>query len=309
MTSRCWRLDMPPLLDRSEGRVPYRKPKGGGRPVHATERRFAGLYLLTTQPPSPVFSESAELYDAIYFTFKDYAAESNRIAQQIRARVPGACSLLDVACGTGEHARLLSQDHGFEVDGIDLNPDFIRIAGEKNPRGRFAMADMVDFELGRRYDVVICMFSSIAYVRTLPRVVQTLRCFARHLAEEGIVMVEPWFPPGMLTDGHHSVREAEAGDLHIERIGSTEIVDRICRLRFDFTITSPNGTRHATELHELGLFTVEEMMEAFEAADLAVEFAPPVKPHRGLYIARHAEKSPENRTGTPGRPRDTSART
>ena len=238
-----------------------------------------------------MFSESAELYDAIYLTFKDYAAEAGLIAEQIRERVPAARSVLDVACGTGEHARLLSQKHGFDVDGIDLNPDFVRIAAEKNPRGRFTKADMVDFDLGRRYDAVICMFSSIAYVLTLPRVVQTLRCFAAHVATEGVVIVEPWFPPGELTDGHRSMREADAGDLHIERIGRTEIVDRISRLRFDFTLTSANGTRHATELHKLGLFDVDEMMASFEAAGLEAEFTPPMTPHRGLYIARQKPTS------------------
>ena len=256
-----------------------------------------------------MFSESAELYDAIYFTFKDYAAESALIATQIRDRLPAARSILDVACGTGEHARRLAAAHGFEVDGIDLNPDFVRIASEKNPRGRFTVADMVDFDLGRRYDAVTCMFSSIAYVCTLPRVEQTLRCFARHLTDEGIILVEPWFPPGALTDGYRSVHEADAGDLHIERVASTEIVGRISRLRFDFTLTGPNGTRHATELHELGIFTVAEMMQAFEAAALNVEFEPPVKPNRGLYIARHADVSPEKGAGTPGRPADRPART
>ena len=233
-----------------------------------------------------MFSESADLYDAIYFTFKDYAAEANLIAERIRQRVPAARSILDVACGTGEHARLLSERHGFEVDGIDLNPDFVRIAAEKNPRGRFTRADMVDFTLGRRYDAVICMFSSIAYVLTLPRVVQTLRCFASHIAEDGIVVVEAWFPPGELTDGHRSLREADAENLHIERVGRTEIADRISRLHFDFTLTTPSGTRHATELHELGLFTVDEMRSAFVAAGLEAEFIPPATPHRGLYIAR-----------------------
>jgi SAM-dependent methyltransferase len=233
-----------------------------------------------------MFSESAELYDAIYFTFKDYAAEAVLIAKQIRERVPAARSLLDVACGTGEHARLLAENHGFEVDGIDLNPDFVRIAATKNQSGRFALADMVDFDMGRSYDAVICMFSSIAYVRTLARVEQALRCFARHVTDEGLVLVEPWFPPGALTDGYRSVHEAHAGEVHVERVAHTEIVDRISRLRFDFTLTRANGTRHATELHELGLFTVEEMMAAFGGAGLAVEFIPPVAPHRGLYVAR-----------------------
>ena len=56
-----------------------------------------------------MFSESAELYELIYSRFKDYAAEAERIATLIRRVHPSAQRILDVACGTGEHARLLSE--------------------------------------------------------------------------------------------------------------------------------------------------------------------------------------------------------
>ena len=65
-----------------------------------------------------MFKESAEFYDAIY-CFKDYATEAAQIAALVRATHPGARRVLDVACGTGEHARHLSASHGFEVDGLD----------------------------------------------------------------------------------------------------------------------------------------------------------------------------------------------
>ena len=44
-----------------------------------------------------MFTESAELYDAIYAEFKDYAAETAQIAKLVRMAHPGARSLLDVA--------------------------------------------------------------------------------------------------------------------------------------------------------------------------------------------------------------------
>ncbi len=66
-----------------------------------------------------MFSVTAEIYDAIY-GFKDYAGEAMKIRQLIARERPGARTILDIACGTGEHARLLSPD--FEVDGIDLEP-------------------------------------------------------------------------------------------------------------------------------------------------------------------------------------------
>jgi len=43
-----------------------------------------------------VFSRSAEIYDAVY-SFKDYAAEAERVNERIQSRRPGAASLLDGA--------------------------------------------------------------------------------------------------------------------------------------------------------------------------------------------------------------------
>ena len=107
-----------------------------------------------------MFSESTDLYDRFYHE-KDYRAEAAYVAAVVRGHVPSAESVLDVACGTGEHARCLSYDHGFRVDGVDLDPGFVALASRKNPAGTFARADMTDFDLGRTYDAVLCLFSSI----------------------------------------------------------------------------------------------------------------------------------------------------
>jgi SAM-dependent methyltransferase len=235
-----------------------------------------------------VFTESAELYDAIYRGFKDYPAEARHIAALARAAHPGCRSILDVACGTGEHARLLATDHGFAVDGVDLNAEFLRIARGKHPAGRFDQADMSDFHLGRRYDVVVCLFSSIGYLRTLDKVVDALRCFAEHLAAGGVAMVEPWFEPGALQHGFRSEHSAQVHGLRIERRGVTEIEGRISRIRFEYAIEGPEGVRHARELHELGLFTSAELLDAFAAAGLAAHFDREGLTGRGLYVARLA---------------------
>jgi SAM-dependent methyltransferase len=128
-----------------------------------------------------MFSESGDLYDHIYTAMKDYAAEAHSVAQVLRAHLPDARDVLDVACGTGEHARHLVAVHAFRVDGVDLDPVLIRHAQAKNIGGRFTVQDMVDFDLGRTYDAVICMFSSIGYAVTLDRVVAALAAMRRHL--------------------------------------------------------------------------------------------------------------------------------
>ena len=235
-----------------------------------------------------MFSESAELYDLIYSSFKNYPAEAAQLAETIRRFHPDAHTILDVACGTAEHARLLTENHGFEVDGLDLDRAFVRIARRKLSAGSVFQDDMTSFDIGRRYDVILCLFSSIGYVRTLENVTRTFKRFHAHLAPNGIVMVEPWFPPGVLQQGRISLNTATGDGVTVSRMAFTEVDGRLSRLNFEYMIGRPTGIERASEVHELGLFTTEEMLESFRAAGLEAEHDPVGLIDRGLFIARAA---------------------
>jgi SAM-dependent methyltransferase len=234
-----------------------------------------------------MFTESAALYDLIYATFKNYPAETTALASVIRREHPRARTILDVACGTAEHARLLARDHGFEVDGLDLDPAFVRIARAKL-RGEVYEGDMMSFELPRRYDVVQCLFSSIGYVKTLDNVRRTFERFREHLAPGGIVLVEPWFAPGVLQHGRVSINTAESDSVRVARMAHTEVDGRLSRIRFEYLVGRPSGIEHTTEVHELGLFTTDEQLRAFEDAGLTATHDPVGVDGRGLFVARQA---------------------
>ena len=232
-----------------------------------------------------MFSGSAEYYDLIYSSMKDYAAEAAQVAALLRRLNPHCRTVLDVACGTGEHARHLAAD-GFEVDGLDLEPGFIRIAREKHLPGRFFVADMSDFHLPHRYDAVTCLFSSIGYLEEIERVVAALRCFREHLAPGGIVLVEPWFEPGVLDHGRMTQTTAESQGARVTRNSRLEVEGRLSLIRFDYEIADASGTHHVSETHKLGLFTRDEMLDAFRQAQLPAEYDPQGLTDRGLYAAR-----------------------
>jgi len=235
-----------------------------------------------------MFNASAEYYDLIYSAFKDYASEVAQIAGLLRRLNPECRTVLDVGCGTGEHARLLAAE-GFEVDGLDLDPAFVRIAAGKHPAGRFFEADMSDFRVPYRYDAVVCLFSSIGYLCTLDRVMRALVCFREQLAAGGVVVVEPWLTPGVLDPERRDTHTGEAHGVRVSRSARVEVEGRLSRLLFDYEIDENGVVRRVSEVHELGLFTTEELTQAFGAAGLDVEHDSDGLTGRGLFIARSAQ--------------------
>ena len=232
-----------------------------------------------------MYSESAALYDLLYTPIKDYSAAAGQVAGLLRRARPRCRPLPDVPCGTAEHARLLGEVHGFEVDGVDLDPAFVAIARAKCPHGRFDVADMADFHLGRSYDVVLSLFGSIGYVVTLPRLREALACLRDHLVPGGVAIVEPFLTPDAFHPGTPGAYTIESSDLRITRTHRSERCGERCRLYFEYTIEGLDGTRQSTEVHELGLFTVDEMLAAFSAAGLAVTYDPNSSIGRGVDVA------------------------
>ena len=234
-----------------------------------------------------MYTQSAQWYDALY-SFKDYKAETDQLLALLSEKRPNAKTLLDVACGTAEHDRYLSEH--YQVDGIDLEPEFIHIAAAKNRAGRYTQADMSSFDLDRTYDIILCLFSSIGYLRTLDRVGQALQCFKRHLALGGLLLVEPWFTPASWNPEHPATMltaegKGEGEGWRICRMTETGQAGNLSFFTCHYLVGQGKGVKYFTEYHELGLFTVEEMTAAFRQAGFTVTYDEAGLIGRGLYLA------------------------
>jgi SAM-dependent methyltransferase len=233
------------------------------------------------------YSTAAEFYDLLYRDQKDYVAEAALLGDVIRAHCPAAATILDVACGTGSHARALI-DIGFQVDGVDLEPSFIEQARAKCPEGDFRLGDMTQLELSKRYDAIVCLFSAIGYARSGPELKSTLAGMRSHLNPGGVVVVDPWFEPGQLTQGWITILTGREEDVTVCRMSRTLIEGRTSILEFEYLIGRSTGIERRCEVHHLTLFTQAEMEAAFTAAGLTVEHKPEVLRTRGLYVGHIA---------------------
>lgn len=233
-----------------------------------------------------MFSEAPELYDAIYGAFKDYDGEAARVARLVREVAPNAHRLLDVGCGTGEHAVRLHRDHAFDVSGLDIEPAFVERARAKLPSARFWQADMADFELNVQFDGIVCLFSSIGYLTELRQLEAAARCFLRHLSPGGVAVVEPWFSPDAWHSGRVYLHTGQIDRGHIVRMSYSSVEGRVSRIEFHYLIGTAEGIDHRVEHHELGLFTASELTGAFARAGFSsIRYDPEGLIGRGLLIA------------------------
>ena len=228
-----------------------------------------------------MFSRSARIYDAVY-SWKDYPRETEVVHELVQARKLGAETLLDVACGTGAHLAELRR--WYRCEGLDLEDKLLAVARERLPDVPLHQGDMRDFDLGRRFDAVTCLFSSIGYVLTVEGLAAAIAAMARHLAPGGLLLAEPWLEPEAVVVPHVAAVFVDEPELKIARVNTIEVDGRLSSFEFRYLVGTPAGVEHFTERHELGLFTREEHLAAFREAGLAVEHDEEGLMGRGLYV-------------------------
>lgn len=127
----------------------------------------------------------ARFYDRI---MGDRTAEIGRIRRYIGTHRPGARSLLELGCGTGALLSGLAAD--LSVTGIDRSPEMLSIAERTVPGARLVQADMTEFTLECRFDVVMCMFDTLNHVTTLDGWLRLFQCAHEHLSEGGLFIFD-----------------------------------------------------------------------------------------------------------------------
>ncbi len=231
-----------------------------------------------------MYTQSAHIYDAVYTAVgKDYAAESDKLHAiiQRRKRSPGN-RLLDVACGTGRHLEHLQAN--YQVEGLDLEPLMIELARKRLPEVYFRQGDMAAFELEAVFDVVVCLFSAIGYVRTEARLRQAVANMARHLAPGGVLIVEPWIAPQDFRTGTVHATFLDEPELKIARMNVSRREGNLAVMNMHFMVGTPEQIEYFTELHELAMFEEQAYLAAFQDAGLAVTYDEEGLIGRGLYV-------------------------
>jgi len=209
-----------------------------------------------------IYAKNGQYYDLVYGS-KDYKKEIEIIERLIaKYKTNSGNKLLDVGCGTGEHLKFMVSD--YDCTGLDINQNLLKIAATKNTKVNFMQGDMIDFELGEKFDVITCLFSSIGYVKTLDNLEKTLRNMFNHLNVGGLVIIEPWFTKGSksfkVNTPYLTTFENEV--IKIARLSMAKIMDNLSTMDTHYLVAENDGVvQHFSEEHVLGLFEKDDFIK------------------------------------------------
>ncbi len=210
------------------------------------------------------YGRFARYYDAIYRELVDYEGDCDYLESLFRRFSRGRpASILDLGCGTGNHAVELA-GRGYDVMGLDLSPAQLRVAREK-VRGsrmsiRFVRGDMARFDLRRPFGAAISMFGGFGYMLTNRQLASHLGSVRRHLVPGGIYAFEFWHLSGAIDGTRGWVYRAKPHE--VIRLDESRVDRRWSRvtvsLRF-FVLDRDRVVERFQEVHTVRLYTVPEM--------------------------------------------------
>jgi SAM-dependent methyltransferase len=129
---------------------------------------------------------------------------------------PTASSLLELGCGTG--AVLYGLSAVGSLSGMDISPSMLDIARARLPDVQFIQDDISSFDLGCKFDVIVCTYDVLNHLTEFDRWVSCFVSACEHLTEGGLFIFD------VNTVGHMSRVACEQPQVH-EFDGNTVIIN------------------------------------------------------------------------------------
>jgi SAM-dependent methyltransferase len=154
-----------------------------------------------------VFGAYSKYYNLLYRD-KDYSGEVKYLQTLIARFARGEVrSLMELGCGTGNHAFLFAQE-GVAVYGIDQSSDMIAEANERQAKAgddfkakpEFHEGDVRDYRANRSFDAVCSLFHVISYQNSNEDLLAAFQTARAHLKPGGLFIFDVWYGPAVLSD-------------------------------------------------------------------------------------------------------------
>jgi SAM-dependent methyltransferase len=216
---------------------------------------------------TPFGAPYAAIYDATYAN-KDYERECDVLEEAFARHSEGEVrAILDLGCGSGGHLLPLAR-RGYELVGVDRSPSMLDVAREKLAEAKLVAelrhGDARSVRLGRTFDAALLMFAVLGYQRTNEDVLATLRTARAHLRTGGLLCLDVWYGPAVLTTKPEQRRRTvSTPNGSVERSASAELDIRrhLCTVRY--RLAGPSAKAQAVEEEHVVRFFFPMELELF----------------------------------------------
>jgi len=128
-------------------------------------------------------------YSGVYDLFQtNYERFFQVIEETIQEYSHNPKSLLELACGTGNILQHFVNK--YEISGIDISASMLEQAKKKLPYVPLYEMNMANFRLGRKFDVVLCMYDSINHLLEYEDWIMMFKCVHNHLNPGGVFIFD-----------------------------------------------------------------------------------------------------------------------
>jgi SAM-dependent methyltransferase len=217
-----------------------------------------------------VFANYANYYDLLYQD-KDYVGEADFIHNLLKKYAPDAKTIMEMGCGTGNHAMLLAKE-GYQIYGVDSSDEMLAKANDRLSglpdifplRPHFSLGDVRNVRLNQTFDVVISLFHVISYQSTNIDLQSAINTAKAHLNPGGIFIFDVWYGPTVLRDlPSVRVKRLKNEFISVTRLAEPKILenDNCVDVNYSISIKDINTefTEEIQETHRMRYFSKPEL--------------------------------------------------
>jgi hypothetical protein len=137
----------------------------------------------------------------------------------------------------------------------------------------------------KKFDVIVCLFASIAYTRTYANVWKVITRFSEHLHQGGVVIIDPFVSPRYFRPGYFDGVYVDRPEIKLCRLTKTRLRGNIATLDCHFLLVTKEGIRRFHDIHRIGCFSENRVLQIMRECGLRSRFLKKgLMTGRGLYV-------------------------
>lgn len=203
----------------------------------------------------------ARCYDLLYGD-KDYEKEAAYIHDLIQRFAPKAQRILELGCGSGRYTSILAR-YGYDICGLDLSASMIDIARKKYPQIPFKVANITDFTLDEKFDVIISFFHVMSYQCSNESLCASFANIFKHLKPNGVFLFDCWYGPAVLHEKPSvRIKRVSDGQVSVTRLAEPVLYpdENVVDVHYEIIVNTPNKPTQAfKETHKMRYFFTPEI--------------------------------------------------